>query len=93
MSTEAWILIAVLAIVLIAALPNWGYSRSWGYGPSTLVGVVAAVLVVWVLMHNDSARNVTDDAGDDIRAMGEDLRSGARKAVDDVRDAVNDASR
>ncbi|MGO7616597.1 DUF3309 domain-containing protein, partial [Rhizobium ruizarguesonis] len=25
---------------LIGALPNWGYSRGWGYGPSGGLGLV-----------------------------------------------------
>ena len=28
------ILIVVLILALFGALPTWGHSRSWGYGPS-----------------------------------------------------------
>ena len=28
------ILLILLVLVLIGALPTWGYSGSWGYGPS-----------------------------------------------------------
>jgi hypothetical protein len=34
------ILIIVLVLVLIGAVPSWPHSRSWGYGPSGIVGVV-----------------------------------------------------
>ena len=44
------ILIIVLVLLLIGALPSWGHSRSWGYGPSGLLGLVAIVLIVLLLM-------------------------------------------
>jgi len=44
------ILIIVLILLLIGALPSWGYSRGWGYGPSGLLGVVLIVLVILLLM-------------------------------------------
>jgi len=43
------ILIIVLILVLIGALPTWGHSRAWGYGPSGTVGLIVLVLVVLVL--------------------------------------------
>lgn len=45
--TLSTILIIVLIIVLVGALPRWGYSRSWGNGPS---GIVFAVLIVIVIL-------------------------------------------
>ena len=44
------ILLIILILVLIGALPNWGYSRGWGYGPSGIVGLVIVVLLVLLLM-------------------------------------------
>ena len=44
------ILIIVLILLLIGALPNWGYSRGFGYGPSGILGVVLVVIVILVLM-------------------------------------------
>ena len=44
------ILIIVLILLLIGALPSWGYSRGWGYGPSGLLGLVAIVVIVLLLM-------------------------------------------
>ena len=44
------ILLVILILILIGALPNWGYSRGWGYGPSGIVGVVVVVLLVLLLM-------------------------------------------
>jgi hypothetical protein len=34
------ILLVVLILALFGALPTWGHSRNWGYGPSGGVGVV-----------------------------------------------------
>ena len=44
------ILLIVLILVLIGALPNWGYSSGWGYGPSGVVGVIVVILLILVLM-------------------------------------------
>jgi len=43
------ILLVVLVALLIGALPSWGYSGSWGYGPSGLLGVVLVVFLVLLL--------------------------------------------
>ncbi|HVX73169.1 MAG: DUF3309 family protein [Devosia sp.] len=44
------ILIVVLILLLIGAIPSWGYSRSWGYFPSGIVGVVLVIVIILVLM-------------------------------------------
>jgi hypothetical protein len=44
------ILIIILILLLIGALPNWGYSRGFGYGPSGILGVVLVVVLILVLM-------------------------------------------
>ena len=44
------ILLVVLILMLIGAMPNWGHSRSWGYGPSGGLGLVLLILVVLMLM-------------------------------------------
>jgi hypothetical protein len=44
------ILLIILILILIGALPNWGYSRGWGYGPSGIVGVIVVVLIILLLM-------------------------------------------
>jgi hypothetical protein len=43
------ILIILLLLTLIGALPTWGHSRSWGYGPSGVVGIILVILLVLVL--------------------------------------------
>ena len=48
--TTSTLLIVVLVILLIGAVPAWPYSRSWGYFPSGLLGVVVLVLLLLFLM-------------------------------------------
>ncbi|MBB3772481.1 MULTISPECIES: DUF3309 domain-containing protein [Ancylobacter] len=43
------ILLIILILILVGALPNWGYSRSWGYGPSGIVTILLVVLIVMML--------------------------------------------
>jgi hypothetical protein len=44
------ILLIVLVILLLAAVPAWPYSRSWGYVPSGGLGLVLLVILILVLM-------------------------------------------
>ncbi|MGX5826151.1 DUF3309 family protein [Mesorhizobium sp. 43Arga] len=44
------LVIVVLILVLIGAVPTWPHSRSWGYGPSGIIGVVLVVVLVLLLM-------------------------------------------
>jgi hypothetical protein len=43
------VLVVLLILLLIGALPTWGYSNSWGYGPGGIVGVLLIVVVVLAL--------------------------------------------
>ena len=43
------ILLVILILMLLGALPRWGHSRSWGYGPSGGLGLVVLILVVLLL--------------------------------------------
>jgi len=44
------ILLIVLVLFLIGALPRWPHSRSWGYYPSSGLGLVAIIVIVLLLM-------------------------------------------
>ena len=44
------ILLILLILLLVGALPSWGHSRSWGYGPSGILGLVLIVVVILLLM-------------------------------------------
>jgi hypothetical protein len=43
------ILIVILILMLLGAMPRWGHSRNWGYGPSGGLGLVVLILIVLVL--------------------------------------------
>ena len=49
MSTNMLLLI-LLVVLLIALLPSWPYSRSWGYYPSGGLGLILLIVLVLVLM-------------------------------------------
>jgi hypothetical protein len=44
------ILVILLILMLIGALPRWGHSANWGYGPSGILGVILVIIVVLLLM-------------------------------------------
>jgi uncharacterized protein DUF3309 len=48
--TLGTLLLIVVILLLIGAIPSWPYSRSWGYGPSGVLGVVVLVVVLMVVM-------------------------------------------
>lgn len=43
------ILLIILILILIGALPSWPHSRSWGYFPSGILGIVVVVLLILLL--------------------------------------------
>lgn len=44
------ILIVLLILFLIGALPRWGYSSGWGYGPTGILGVILIIVVILLLL-------------------------------------------
>jgi Protein of unknown function (DUF3309) len=44
------ILVIILILLLIGAVPRWGYSSNWGYGPSGILGVILVVIVILLLL-------------------------------------------
>jgi hypothetical protein len=45
------IIVIILVLLLLGALPTWGHSRSWGYGPSGLLGTILVIVVILWLLH------------------------------------------
>jgi hypothetical protein len=43
------ILLIVLVLMLLGALPTWPHSRSWGYAPSGIFGLLVVVLLILLL--------------------------------------------
>ena len=46
------ILIIILVLLLVGALPRWGYSSGWGYRPSGLLGIILIVVIILLLTGN-----------------------------------------
>jgi hypothetical protein len=44
------LLLIILILMLIGVVPTWPHSRSWGYMPSTGLGLVVLVILILVLM-------------------------------------------
>ena len=44
------ILLIVLILLLIGGLPVFPHSKSWGYGPSGIIGTVLVVLLILLLL-------------------------------------------
>jgi len=48
---QSTLLLIVLILLLVGAFPAWPHSRSWGYGPSGILGVVLVVILVAALLN------------------------------------------
>jgi hypothetical protein len=44
------ILLVILVLLLMGALPRWGHSRDWGYGPSGGLGLLLVIVLVLVVV-------------------------------------------
>ena len=40
------IVLILLILMLVGALPTWGHSKNWGYGPSGGLGLVVVMLLI-----------------------------------------------
>ena len=47
--TLSTILLIILILALLGAIPTWPYSRSWGYAPSGVIGVIVVILLILLL--------------------------------------------
>jgi hypothetical protein len=44
------VLIVVLILLVIGALPTWPHSRSWGYYPTSGLGLIFLIVVILFLL-------------------------------------------
>lgn len=44
------ILLILVILLLVGALPRWGYSRNWGYGPTGILGLILLILLILLLL-------------------------------------------
>ena len=43
------ILLIILIVLLLGALPSWPHSRSWGYRPTGILGVILIIVIILLL--------------------------------------------
>lgn len=43
------ILLIVLILILLGVIPTWPHSRSWGYMPGGVVGLLLVILVIMLV--------------------------------------------
>ena len=43
------LLLIVLFLMLVGIIPTWPHSRSWGYGPSSGLGVILLLVLLLVV--------------------------------------------
>ncbi|MGD9973555.1 MAG: DUF3309 family protein [Desulfatirhabdiaceae bacterium] len=48
--TIGTILLIILTLALVGIIPVWPHSRSWGYAPGGVIGVIVIILVIMLLM-------------------------------------------
>jgi hypothetical protein len=44
------ILLIILALLFLGAFPAWPYARTWGYGPSGLLGLLLVIVLILLLV-------------------------------------------
>jgi hypothetical protein len=44
------ILIVILVLALMGVLPRWSHSRTWGYGPTSGVGLALIIIVLLMVL-------------------------------------------
>ena len=44
------ILIVILVLAVVGVIPTWPHSREWGYGPSGIVGLILAIVLILFLL-------------------------------------------
>ena len=44
------IILIILILLVVGAVPRWGYSRGWGYGPSGILGIILIIVIILLLL-------------------------------------------
>ena len=78
MSNETLFLLIVIALVVFS-LPNWSYSKSWGYRPTGVLTVVLVVFLIWAIAGGRPL--FRHSLGSDIRSAGQDVGDSVRRTV------------
>ena len=40
----------LVILLMLGVIPRWGYSNSWGYGPSGIVGTILVIVLILALL-------------------------------------------
>ena len=78
MSNETLFLLVVIALVVFS-LPNWSYSKSWGYRPTGVLTVLLVVFLIWAIAGGRPLFRHSLRA--DIRSAGQDVGDSVRRVV------------
>ena len=49
MSTLSIILLVLVILLVVGAMPTWGYSRGWGWGVTGIPAILLVILIVLLL--------------------------------------------
>ena len=44
------IILIVVVLMLVGVIPRWPHSRTWGYGPTGILGTVLIVLLILLII-------------------------------------------
>ena len=44
------IILIIIIILLVGAFPTWPHSKSWGYGPSGILGTILIIVLILFLL-------------------------------------------
>jgi hypothetical protein len=44
------LLLVIVLLLAVGGLPNWRYSRDWGYAPAGGLGLVLVVLLILIML-------------------------------------------
>ena len=50
LSTTSLLLLVVLLVLVLGAVPSWPHSRSWGYWPSSTLGTILLIVLIFALL-------------------------------------------
>jgi len=78
MSNETLFLLIVIVLVVFS-LPNWSYSKSWGYRPTGVLTVLLVVFLIWAIAGGRPL--FRHSLGTDIRSAGQDVGDSVRRTV------------
>lgn len=45
------VLLIIVILLLVGALPRWGHSRTWGYGPTGGLGLVLLIVLLLLVFN------------------------------------------